>query len=348
MKKKWIREHGYKGNKKNYEEWKEELLDKIKIKNEIPTIRDFNEWKLPSSRWFVKHCNNDKVKDFNTFIEYELHMKPRYFMSKEMATEIILKCYNEIGKSPTKKDLKPYISESVIKRIWGTLNNMKLELELDICGYNRQNEHIGFKELKENIINVCNNLLLSDINKNVITTKDITENCIVTFGTFENIFKLNGTTVRNILKENGIELQKEGQGYTYLFDDGEKTKSQFEYNFSKYLKEIGYVYNKDYFRDVRYKTFINDYNGLLDCDYEIHINNKKIYIEIAGVLRDYKNKYKTPELIKSKSKSRYAEKLNIKEAMLKNNNLEYYILFPSDLKDLDNLFNNILYIGRKD
>ena len=39
----------------------------------------------------------------------------------------------------------------------------------------------------------------------------------------------------------------------------------------KYLKENGFTYKKDYFRDVRYSEFIVNYNGNMNCDYAIHI-----------------------------------------------------------------------------
>lgn len=334
----------------DYIKWLEILKNKIKETGIIPTIRDFSNLGLPTSRWFVVHCNNDKVKDFNTFIEYELGEKPRYFMSKEMATEIIMKLYKELGYSPTKNELQPYICESVIKRIWGGINKMKQELNLEILGENNREKHIDFEKLKTILLEVCNKLIEKDINKTTITTKDITDNCPVVFGTFERIFKQNNITVRELLESNGFNYQKEGQGYVYNFQDGEKTKSQFEFLFSNKLKELGYEYNKHYFRDVRYKTFIPNYKGLLDCDYIIHINDKTIYIEIAGMLRDYKNKYKTPEIISSKSKRKYAEKLNIKENMFIQQNLNYFILFPSDLKEdnLDFLFEDKLNIQRKD
>lgn len=331
----------------NYDYWKNILLNKTKEIGCTPKASELSRLKLPDSRWFLKHCENEKVTDYNSFLEYELNLKPRYFMSKEMATDIILKAYKEIGHSPNKKELNPCICESVIKRIWGTLNNMKRELDIEIIGENMQSKHIEFDELKKILLKTCTELICNDINKDTITTKDISNNCPLKFGTFDRIFKLNNTSVREFLESNGFKYQKEGQGYVYNFNDGEKTKSQFELEFSNKLREYGFEYNTDYFRDIRYKEFINDYNGLLDCDYELHINNKIIYIEIAGMLRDYKHKYKTPNLIPSKSKQKYAIKLNEKEKMFIDNNLEYYILFPSDLKDLDFLFLEILHIYKK-
>lgn len=329
---------------KDYIYWLDVLKNYIKDSGNIPISSEFSNIGFPDSRWFINHCNNDKVKDYNSFIEYEIGAKPRFFMSKEMATEIIINTYQKLGHSPTQKELRPYLCSSIIKRIWGSFNNMKLELGLEILGRNNISKHIDFLQLKEILLNTCNDILKKDINKTTITTKDITNNCPVVFGTFERIFKQNNTTVREFLELNGFKYQKEGQGYVYNFEDGEVTKSQFELLFSNKLREYGLIYNKDYFRDVRYKTFISNYKGLLDCDYVININDNLVYVEIAGMLRDYKNRYKTPENIPSNSKKKYAEKLNQKESMFIKENLHYFILFPSDLTEdkIDYIFENIL------
>ena len=114
--------------------------------------------------------------------------------------------------------------------------------------------------------------------------------------------------------------------------------------FSKYLKDYGLKYNVDYFRDVRYSTFIPEYKNNMNCDYVIHINGKIIYIEIAGIIAEYKTWFYDDRVIgRSKSKENYRLKLKKKEEMLKSHNLIYFILFPCDLTK-DN-FKNILENG---
>ena len=329
-----------------YEEWLEILKNKIKETSKIPTIRDFNKYDLPSSRYFVTHAKklNNKVKDFNTFIEYELQMKPRYFMSKEMATEIILKAVKEIGHSPTKIELAPYICESVVKRIWGTLNNMKIELGLEILGYNGNENHHDIEELKPILLKGCKEIINSGYT--TITTKNIENMCPVSFSTVEKEFKRHNSCVREFLKENNIPYQASGQGYVHYYEDEEKTASIYEYEFTNKLREYGFIYNDTYVRDIRYKEFIKDYSGLLNCDYKILYKDRIIYVEIAGLLRDYDKYYYSNKIIKSKSKEKYRLKLMQKERMLKDSNLDYFILFPSDLKDLDYLFKEVLHINK--
>ena len=70
----------------------------------------------------------------------------------------------------------------------------------------------------------------------------------------------------------------------------------------------------------------------MNCDYIIHTQNEILYIEIAGIIADYKTwYYEDKKISRSKSKEKYRIKLREKEIMLKNNGLKYFILFPCDL-----------------
>ena len=121
---------------------------------------------------------------------------------------------------------------------------------------------------------------------------------------------------------------------SHKFDDSEIATSQFEYMFSSYLRKIGLVYDVDYFRNVRYSIFCDDYEGTKDCDYVINYNNKTIYVEIAGILGQYKPfYYEDKPITSSKSKEKYRQKLKEKEQFLITNNLIYFILFPCDLTE---------------
>lgn len=72
----------------------------------------------------------------------------------------------------------------------------------------------------------------------------------------------------------------------------------------------------------------------MNCDYVLHIGQRRIYIEVAGVIGVYKKWYlENRKLNDSISKENYRIKLGVKEKMLKDEGLEYYILFPCDLTD---------------
>lgn len=56
----------------------------------------------------------------------------------------------------------------------------------------------------------------------------------------------------------------------------------------------------------------------MNCDYVIHTQNDILYIEIAGIIADYKTwYYENRKISKSKSKEKYRIKLKEKELMLK-------------------------------
>lgn len=194
--------------------------------------------------------------------------------------------------------------------------------------------------------NICNQIKLKE-NRIVINWDDFDSNPnSLNACSINNILKnKDNTTLRDYLKSIGFELQKSGRGSMHIFEDGELTSSKFEYNFTKYLREkLNLKYNIDYYRNIRYSTFINGYNKTMNCDYKILYNNKIIYIEIAGLLRDYKKYYyNNQQIVSSKSKEKYRNKLMIKEQMLKENNLKYLILFPEDLsiENLNNIFDSI-------
>ena len=62
------------------------------------------------------------------------------------------------------------------------------------------------------------------------------------------------------------------------------------------------------------------------------------------MLKDNESNYynNIPIMENTKRKENYRLKLNEKEQMLKENNLKYYIISPSDMKNMDKLFD---YIG---
>ena len=80
----------------------------------------------------------------------------------------------------------------------------------------------------------------------------------------------------------------------------------------------------------------------MNCDYEIHLGDDVLYIEIAGILGDYKTWYYDDRKIEhNNSKEKYRLKLKEKERLLKENNIKYFILFPCDLTKEN--FSNIVH-----
>lgn len=131
-------------------------------------------------------------------------------------------------------------------------------------------------------------------------------------------------------------------GMNYIFSDGEKVVSRYEYDFSNFLRGNNLIYNKTYFRNIPYKTLDKEYSGNMNCDYLIILNGKKIYIELAGILgnKSYQEAYRKNTPIKSKSKELYRQKLCQKRELFERNSLDYYILLPDEMNE--NMYKNIL------
>ena len=128
--------------------------------------------------------------------------------------------------------------------------------------------------------------------------------------------------------------------FHYTFNDGERTVSSMEYDFSSFLRSLGYKYNKDYYRDVMYKTFSNT-KRKINCDYVINVNNTKLYVEIAGVIyNDSSDNWRTKPY-KSKRHVDYKKNLLYKENLLIDKNENYLFLFKEEMLNgkYKNIFN---------
>jgi hypothetical protein len=220
------------------------------------------------------------------------------------------------------------------------MNKMKEELNLEIV-QNKMTK-ITNEEFNHDIEYI--KLYLKNNNKDFITIEEINSiKKIHTHGTLSRYVRDNYNMLfSEYCKLKNIQIGKQGVGVKHKFYDGEETFSQFEYLLSNFLRSNGLVFNKDYFRDVKYNSIDSSYIGNMNCDYKICFNNKVIYIELAGILRDYKSWYYSDKVIaNSKSRESYRIKLKEKEKILKDNNLIYFILFPCDL--INNYLHEILY-----
>ncbi len=304
---------------------------------------------LPDSRWYVSNCPDKSVNNWAKFVAwcgFYTHGAP---LTKERATELIYKMQKQIGRPLMYDDFRGRACYRVpieyIRKTWGSINKMKQALGLEINQESMMDRQLSSKdELDDIIINICN--FVHNENRDFITTREINKNSdwISTGSLQKNAKKFYNCKLQDLLGKYNVSLGKQGCGINYDFADGEHITSQFEYMFSKYLRDCGLKYNIDYYRDVKYSTFIPEYKNNMNCDYVININGKIIYIEIAGILAEYKAWfYANKPISRSKSREKYRLKLKKKEEMLKSHNLIYFILFPCDLTK-DN-FKNILESG---
>lgn len=332
-------------DEKNYDYYVKQFVNKsIEIDKVISydSLRK-EPFNLPDGRWYIKHCPDNNVKTWADFVDWCGFVANRKIPSKEKVVSLIYKMQSKLDRPLMYDDFRGsgcyHISIDIIKKYWKNMNDMKQELGLEIVQESMIDRHLNKEEFDCMIEDIC--LFVHNDNRNFITTNEIVDNKKwLNDDSLNRLSKLYyNLSLNEVLLQNNVSLGKQGRGINFNFSDGEHVSSQFEYLFSKTIKDYGLEYNKDYFRDVKYKHFINEYYKNMNCDYVIHIDNKIIYIEIAGILEAYKTWYYKNKIIESsKSKESYRKKLLKKENMLKQYNLHYYILFPCDLNK-DNIYN---------
>ena len=291
------------------------------------------------SRYKIKCKTPDEV----------IKMKNKVYMSKERAIPIIKNKEKELGRPLLQYDFEGVettdtsIGIRVIWRLWGTFNNMIDELGLiKHDSFYRPNDvnYTPHEEVMNTIKEVCEKV--KSTGRNTVMYSDFAEHSDLDITKFRRHCILDNTTLNDVVKLYGCELQRAGNGMNYRFEDGEFTVSKYEYDFSQFLRNNGFEYGKTYFRNVYYKKLDNKYKGNMNCDYCIDFNGKLVYIELAGILgnKEHQDAYRNNTSLKSKSKEEYRQKLNQKCEMFERNNLEYYILLPDEMNE--NTYKNIL------
>lgn len=341
----------------NYNYWVTEYIRRSELHGKPISSADLrkDEFNLPDSRWYIKNCPDKSITSWSEFVDWCGFISKGKTPSKEKMTHLIYKMQDEINRPLMYDDFRgvgcyhPPIE--IVRLYWGTINNMKKELGLKIVQDSMLDKTLSKEEFNNMIADIC--LYVKNDNRNFITTSEIdsNENWLNANSLRKTSIKYYNCDLQKLLKGYGISLGKQGRGIVFDFDDGEHVTSQFEYIFSKYLREYGLKYKRDYQRNVNYSLFIPEYNGRMNCDYVINIKEKNIYIEIAGIIEAYKSSFFFDKPINaSKSKENYRKKLSQKQFMLKENNLNYYILFPCDLtkENIYKILNNDSIMLRKD
>lgn len=293
---------------------------------------------LPNGRWLVDNYPYAKIHSFNQFVELCGYI-PDCRASKSLVTKTIYmmqeRSYRPLIIDDFSSPKKDEIGLSPIVNIWGTFNNMKEDLGLEKSKETTKKNY-SIDLVKKDLECICFSVQ-KEYKRKHLSLLDIREFGSIPYQSQQRHLLRYGLSVREYIESLGFELQLSGRGVLKNYDDGEVALSQYETQFTDYLRnELQLEYNIDYLRDVRYNEFIDSYSGYMNCDYVIEVCNKLIYVEIAGVLRDYKSWYYDNRALKSASREKYRLSLKRKELMLKSNNLRYTILFPEDLT-VDNL-----------
>ena len=303
-----------------------------------------NSYGLPSASWFVKYCPDNNVKTYNDFVLWCNLSSNKTVYDKEYVSNVLIQLEKDLqrpirGYDITKETVG--FSMIVVKRIFGGLNNAKKELGLLETPTIQPKPFEHYKCLLDNVLDQIKE---NDETKTIITWNDL-ENTSANGQTISrksimSSFNNAGIDIFQYIKSKGFDMNPSTMSFHYTFNDGERTVSSMEYDFSSFLRSLGYKYNKDYYRDVMYKTFSNT-KRKINCDYVINVNNTKLYVEIAGVIyNDSSDNWRTKPY-KSKRHVDYRKNLLYKENLLIDKNENYLFLFKEEMLNgkYKNIFN---------
>lgn len=193
------------------------------------------------------------------------------------------------------------------------------------------NEFRTIEELENDILLLCK----SKKDTNILLLEDIDNDpkCMSSQTYEVRFLKDKGITLREFVNSIGFRMP-DFIGTTFYFEDGEKVLSKLEYQTSLFFRENNIYYK----RDIKYRDFVDGYNGLANCDYVCELNGKPIYIEIAGML--YSENERNLDVRAQQYKKRLKEKIEL----LEKTKVQYKIIYNKEFRynTLENVFSFLL------
>ena len=319
--------------------------------NEEITLQFQNELFITEIRNIVYHPIMFTKDGFDQYKHYKKAMT----ISKESAINLIIQKQELLGRPLAMADLlcnsndDNIVGISVVIKYWGNFQNMlkstnlydiffqshDLSEVIKIASKAKDDGHLRVFLSNcplewgiELVRIVCERVKNKGYNQ--IAKKDFElDGFPISYSSLERMFNKYNINIEDIINSFGLVNVGRGAGKSYKFSDGEKIDPRIEYLFSSILRSYNYVYNVDYYKNVRYSNFINTYIGNKTCDYLLVNGNCKLYIEIAGMLtnkKDIESFYNNKE-IDTYIKERYRKSLLEKQKMLTENRLDYLFIY---------------------
>lgn len=283
----------------------------------IPLASDFECLEgYPSRRTFSNHFGS-----FDDAILQAGFIPTRHKILKYNNTDFLIgeiyRYIKEYGVIPTGDDMdanEDYPSRHYFRKMFGNWNNALRAADLPVRHVHQYEDSFLESEfhrfVKENSRVPC----ISDFNNSEYPS----------FWCYQNRFgSWNQAVVHYGYEPNDSKTK-------YTLNDGEICASQYELIVSQWLKERNIRYD----RDINYVDFIKNYNGKMNCDYRLYIDNVVWYVEVVGFIGHQDvSKYNAEEMS-------YYRRLTYKEKLLKRENLNYLIIYLWDLeeKELEDIF----------
>ena len=292
-----------------------------------------NEYGLPNPTWFVKYCPDKNVKTYDDFVLWCGYESNKLKKDDELVGQKLIELEKKLGRHITKYDItleNVGFTEIVVTRIYGSLNKAKKELGLLKTP---PNQPLSFEYYKNLLDEILSNIK-KNTDRNYISWADIESplynKTSTEHKTFTKAFKRQGIDIFSYIKSKGFLMNPSSFSYHYTYDDGERVVSSMEYEFSSYLRSLGFNYNKNYYRDVLYKTF-SDEQSKMNCDYKIMIDGIPLYVEIAGIIYNCKDDSWRDHKFASKKENEYRDKMIKKEKRLIESGQHFLFLFKSEM-----------------
>ena len=277
------------------------------------------EYGLPSRKTFVNKIGAKSWKDVllicgidaNKAKIHSMKEKPQHD-DKDFLINLVHEYIDKYGAVPTLENLETYYGTSLSKYFgdyFGGWNNCLKELGLSLNSVQKytdeelDNAFLGFVEEFGRVPSI----------------RDFNNTGRPSFWCYQNRYGSWAETCIHYGFEPNCRKPH------YYMDDGERCDSRFEYDISTWLKSKGITYD----RDIPYVDFTNNYNGKMNCDYRFTLDNGQVWhVEMAGFID-------TDDFTKltSREEELYFFKLRYKKKLFRENNLNYKIFHPSDLKN---------------
>lgn len=306
---------------------KEELISLLQkfyketgiVPNSLFIEKHAKEYGLPSRKTFTNKFDGISWKDILITCGLDPNKTKTFSMSekqphddKDFLINLINEFIDKYNKVPTIDELNKYYGTSlkdVIKKYFGTWNKCLKELGLSLNSVQKytdeelDNAFLGFVEEFGRVPSI----------------RDFNNTGRPSFWCYQSRYGSWAETCIHYGFEPNCRKPH------YYMDDGERCDSRFEYDISTWLKSKGITYD----RDIPYIDFTSNYNGKMNCDYRFALDNGQVwYVEMAGFID-------TDDFTKltSREEELYFFKLRYKKKLFRENNLNYKIFHPSDLKN---------------
>ena len=292
-----------------------------------------NQYGLPNQGWFIKNCPDKNVKCYDDFIKWCGYDSNKLEKDRDTVINTLINLEKELGRPITRNDIsleKTGFSMIVLKRMFGGLTQAKKELGLMKT---LPNQPLSFEYYRNELDKILDNIK-SHTDRKYISWGDIESEINnpkhLEHKTLTKSFKREGIDIFAYIKSKGFMMNPSNFSFHYTFDDGECVVSSMEYEFSSYLRSLGFEYKKGYYRNILYKTF-SDEQSKMNCDYKIMIDGIPLYVEIAGIIYNCKDDSWRDHKFASKKENEYRDKMIKKEKRLIESGQHFLFLFKTEM-----------------